>query len=623
MMGVVEGIIDETEPALATRFKLCIGELIDDERFEKRRPEFKELDLKQLLELRKKLNVWQMKLIDGQDAAEGLIFGIISEIFVELPQSRSPSPFTIPLIYGFPNAKLWISRLYKSVQNSEYVGLDLFSKLRQQMFLNLCYASDIDPTRETKKPFKHAVNSNLPLDQVNDVYLDGTPFHALFNAPVPLKLTHEDRYSHMHVLGGTGAGKSTLIETLIRHDLASDDPPSIVLIDPHSDTLRKLARSDLAANDRIIILDPRDTNHPFALNPFAINRERLASYDETTREQVTAGVIQTFDYLFSSLFEMELTGKQAVYFRYLTRMLITLPDTLGRNATILDMLKFIDDAEPYMPAINALPELQRSFFVRDVLAKGSSTFKQTQEQIRYRLQAILENPTLARMFTSEESTVDFFTELNRGTVLLIDTAADFLKDGSPLFGKFIVAMLLQAISERAAIEPADRKPTFVFIDEVASVFSTNIDALLNDARKFKVGMVLAHQFLDQATPRLRASLASNTGSKFASGLSAGDARAVAADMRTTADFILAQPKLQFAAYIAGVTPQAISIPIKPVTHYERLADSDYVALIAANRRKVSLAPKVEQPRANPSPRPQPTAKPSPVQPADEASATEW
>ncbi|MGQ0661556.1 helicase HerA domain-containing protein [Sphingosinicella sp.] len=223
-------------------------------------------------------------------------------------------------------------------------------------------------------------------------YLADTPFHDLFLTPVPLKLTHEERFNHMHVLGGTGAGKTTLIENLIHHDLLSDDPPSLVVIDPHGDLIRKLVRADLGIPDRLVIIDPRDVQYPPALNVFAINWERLGSYDEATREQVTAGVIETFDYLFSGLLGADLTAKQGVFFRYVARLMLALPDALGRNATILDMLALMSDAEPYREAIQSLPDIPREFFVCDFHSK---TFAQTKDQIRYRLQAILENPTLA------------------------------------------------------------------------------------------------------------------------------------------------------------------------------------------------------------------------------------
>lgn len=505
----------------------------------------------------------------------------------ELPELSDPTPFTIPLVYALPDPRLTVEQMYGTLWSEEFQNAGLFRPVCQQFYRNICAASGRDPDdHDSRKPYKHASESTMPLDELVETYLGGTPFRDVFLAPVPLKLTREDRYNHMHVVGGTGAGKTTLIESLILHDLRSDDPPSLVLIDPHSDLVRRLISADLGIEDRLIFIDPRDTQHPPALNIFALNRGRMGEYDEATREQVTAGVIQTFNYLFSGLTNLTLTGKQEVFFRYVARLMLSLPETMGRNATILDMLQLMSDPAPYGAAIQALPDIPREFFTRDFMTK---TFEPTKEQIRYRLQAIIENPTMARLFTSQETKVDLFSELNRGAVILVDTAKDFLKENSSTFGRLFISLVLQSVLERAAIPEEERKSTFLIVDEAASFFSSNIDDLLTEARKYRCGCLFAHQYLDQTSSSLRASLAANTAIKFASGLSAQDASAMARDMRTTPEFILNQPKLQFAAHIRSTTPQAVSIPISPVRYPKQLSSEAFAALIERNRARVSLS----------------------------------
>jgi hypothetical protein len=526
-----------------------------------------------------------------------------------LPAMAAPTPFTIPFIYALPEPRETVAKIWGTL--GDYFDKHLFRSVTHQLYRNMCAITGRDPDDgASKKPIIQPDESTLPLDKLADAYLRDTPFYDVFMAPVPLKLTREDRFNHMHIIGGTGAGKTTLIENLILHDIRSDDPPSLVLIDPHSDLVRKLTRADLGIEDRLIIIDPRDTQHPPALNIFAVNRERMDEYDEATREQVTAGVIQTFNYLFGGLTNLALTGKQDVFFRYVARLMLSLPESMGRTATILDMMKLMSDPAPYAEAIAALPDIPREFFLRDFMSK---TFEQTKEQIRYRLQAIIENPTMARLFTSEENKVDLFREMNRGAIILVDTAKDFLKENSSTFGRLFISLVLQAVLERAAIPERERKPTFLIVDEAASFFSSNIDDLLTEARKYKTGLVLAHQYLDQATGSLKSSLHANTGIKFASGLSAADARAMAPEMRTTADFILDQPKLQFAAHVRNVTPQAVSIPIRPVTDLPRLSVERYADLMERNRERVSVTA---------APAPDPGAAQTPPQP-DEDISPEW
>lgn len=553
-------------------------------------PDFERMSLKEFVEYRNLLYAKQYFFTNQEAVLQGfhealvrLLYGLAREV----PKTESPSPFTIPLIHTLEEPKLVIEQPFGTLLNGLYEDQGLFRTFSSQLMQNLCRVSGKD-SPESKKPWKYPRDSTLPLGDMVDAYLGDTPLQALFKAPVPLKLSHEDRFNHMHIVGGTGAGKTTLIENLILHDIASENPPSLVVIDPHGDLIQKLTHADLGIEDRLVIIDPRDIQHPPALNIFAVNQDRLGAYDEATREQVTAGVIQTFDYLFTGLLGADLTAKQGVFFRYVTRLMLSLPETMGRNATILDMLYLMSDDAPYREAIARLPDIPREFFLRDFPSK---TFQQTKEQIRYRLQAILENPTMARLFTSPETKVDLYAELNKGSIILVDTAKDYLKGASDNFGRIFISLTLQAILERAAIPAAERKDTFVFVDEAASYFDSNIDDLLTDARKYRCGLVLAHQYLDQASASLKASLAANTGAKFASGLSASDARGMATDMRTTPDFILAQPRLQFAAHIRNVTSHAVSIPITPgaLAARPKLDAGAYQRLMDRNRVKVALS----------------------------------
>jgi len=514
-----------------------------------------------------------------------------------LPQAEDPSPFTIPLIFAIPDPKTIVQQLFNTLAEDQYRDRAVLKDVSEQLYINVCDASGIVPGQETKKPYKIALESDLPLDEFADQYLSGTPFHALFKTPVPLKLTHEDRFNHMHIVGGTGAGKTTLLENLIAHDFNSPHCPSLIIVDSQGDLINKLSHLDRfhpdhgTFRDRFVLITPKDIQRPPALNIFDVNRSRLGGYDDLTKEQVVAGVIQTFDYLFSGLLGADLTAKQGVFFKYIARLMLALPQTMGRNATILDMMALMEDPTPYKAAIASLPPIQRNFFEKDF---GGKTFVQTKEQIRYRLQAIIENPAIARLFTSPETRIDLFDKMNKGSIILVDTAKDFLKGASSHFGRIFISLVLQAVLERAAIPEHERRPAFLIVDEAASYFDSNIDDLLTEARKYKVGCVFAHQFLDQCTSSLRASLAANTSIKMVSGVSMQDARALAPDMRTAPDFILSQPRLHFASHIRNVTPQAVSIPVRlgALKQEPELSRDAYERLRELNRERVSLPLKV-------------------------------
>lgn len=505
------------------------------------------------------------------------------EFVTELPELAAPSPFTIPLYSAYPNLGETIRKVLTVFGHAPYLDRGIFKDLAEKLTQNLVKASPSENRLIAPQ------DSKLKGEDLVKAYLGGSVFERLMMFPIPLKLTIEQMFSHVHLLGGSGAGKSVTIERLVLHFLAQDDPPSIVVIEPHSDLVRKLARADFGIEP--IIIDPRDIHHPPALNIFATSN-RLDEYDDVTREQVFAGAIETFLNLFQNL-GIPLTGKQDVFFRACIRMLLSLPEVEGRNATIKDLLNLMIDPAPYQAAIDRLPELQREFFARDFMSK---TFDQTREQIRYRLQAIISEPTMERMFCCAESRLDFFAELNSGSLILIDGAKDFLKtEGSANFSRLMVSLIMKAVLERAAIPERARKPVLLFIDEAASCFSRDISSMLEEVRKYKTSVTLAHQALSQCSSALAASIHANTSTKLASGVSAADASAMSREMRCDADFVLDQPRLHFAAYIRNVTPQAVTIPVRPVGTLPSLPDEEWAARLERNRERVAMPMRSEGP----------------------------
>jgi hypothetical protein len=112
-------------------------------------------------------------------------------------------------------------------------------------------------------------------------------------------------------------------------------------------------------------------------------------------------------------------------------------------------------------------------------------------------------------------------------------------------------------------------PTFVYVDEAADYFDRNIGLILSQARKFNVGMVLAHQYIGQLDPKLQEAFAANTSIKFAGGVSARDARTLAPMLYCDPALIEAQPKGSFAAHVRGVTKSALPLTF-PFGHMEAM-----------------------------------------------------
>jgi hypothetical protein len=476
----------------------------------------------------------------------------------------------------------------------ELDDLALVPRLRDRLEYNLQSASGLMPgdassTKQVKMPTRQA---GLSSRKLIDLYLGQTPLRSLFDYPVNIALPMQTRFEHMHIVAGSGHGKTQTLQHLILEDLdaVSRGEASIVVIDSQTDLINTIAGLDVFApggplDGRLVHIDPTDIEWPVALNLFDVGMDRLDAYSQLDRERLTNSILELYDFVLGSLLDAGMTQKQTVIFRYITRLLLHIPD-----ATIHTLRELLEDGgyEKYRSNIAGLQGSAKAFFENEF---NGREFVATKRQVLRRLYGILENQTFERMFSHPKSKLDLFKEMNAGKVILINTAKDLLKEnGTEIFGRFFIAMIAQAAQERAVLNADERLPTFVYVDEANDYFDRNIGIILSQARKYNIGMVLAHQFLGQLDSKLHEAIAANTSIKFAGGVSAKDARALASDLRTDAAFIENQNKLSFAAFVKGQTQRAVSLSIEPgqMESLDRMSEEDQGSVRDQMRREYAV-----------------------------------
>ena len=365
---------------------------------------------------------------------------------------------------------------------------------------------------------------------------------------------------------------------------------SVVVLDSQGDLIKTISQLQAFApgeplHDRICIIDPTDIEYPVSLNLFDVGIDRLKNYPMLERERLTNSILELYDFVLGSLLAAEMTQKQNVIFRYVTRLMLHIPD-----ATIHTLRQLMEPGSEakFAPHIRKLTGTARQFFDTEF---SSREFADTKKQVLRRLWGILENQTFERMFSHPRSKLDLFAEMNAGKVILINTAKDLLKEsGTEIFGRFFIALIAQAAQERAVLPERDRMPTFVYIDEAADYFDRNIGIILSQARKFNVGMILAHQYLGQLEPKLQEAFGANTAIKFAGGVSNKDARSLAPILGCDSEFIERQPKGSFAASVRGLTTCALPLRF-PLGHMEdmpRMSKDERQALQASMRTRYAV-----------------------------------
>lgn len=494
---------------------------------------------------------------------------VIWEASPELPEADLGDGITVPTerLRALREVPGVTESVLAALFDEELEPLELFARHRRRLESNLIIASGgnpADPDAYKKSP-KPPTKSDIkdPAELVA-TYLGGTPISALFAGSLEFTIPNRTRFEHHHIVAGSGHGKTQTLQYLIAADLeaVARGERSVIVLDSQGDLIRTISSLKLFApgeplHERVVLIDPTDVEYPVSLNLFDVGLDRLDRYSPLDRERLTNSILELYDFVLGSLLSAEMTQKQTVIFRYVTRLMLHIPDATIH--TLRELMEYGSD-ERFAPHIRKLTGTARQFFETEFPSKE---FTQTRRQVLRRLWGILENQTFERMFSHPRSKLDLFAEMNAGKVILINTAKDLLKEqGTEIFGRFFIALIAQAAQERATLPIGKRMPTFVYIDEAADYFDRNIGLILSQARKFNVGMVLAHQYLGQLDPKLQEAVAANTSIKFAGGVSARDARTLAPMLYCEPALIEAQPKGSFAAHVRGVTKSALPLKFR-------------------------------------------------------------
>ncbi len=501
-------------------------------------------------------------------------------------------------------------RIMGIVSDEELEKAGLLRRSFERLEFNLIAASGgnpIDPkgfNRLPKLPTKSEIKNPSALVET---YFGGTPLYDYLHQEIDFAIPTRFRFEHHHIVAGSGHGKTQTLQYMIAQDLeaVASGNRTIVVLDSQGDLIRNV--SDLAEfgpggplHDKLVIIDPTDIEWPVCLNLFDVGIDRLSGYEALERERLTNSILELYDFVLGSLLSAEMTQKQSVIFRYVTRLMLHIPDSTIH--TLRDLME-PGSKEKFAEHIEKLSGSARHFFDTEFASKE---FEQTKKQVLRRLWGILENQTFERMFSHPHSKLDLFSEMNAGKIILINTAKDLLKErGTEIFGRFFIAMIAQAAQERATLPESDRIPTMVYIDEAADYFDRNIGVILAQARKYNVGMVLAHQYLGQLDSHLQEAFGANTSIKFAGGVSAKDARTLAPQLYCDPAFIEAQPKGCFAAHVRGVTKSAVPLrfPFGYLEQKPRMGPSDRATLTSRMRKLYAVHHSefdgVSQPQSNP------------------------
>lgn len=315
----------------------------------------------------------------------------------------------------------------------------------------------------------------------------------------------KDRVRHMYVIGQTGTGKSVFLQNLIIQDIKNGD--GACFIDPHgSDVQDILANIPPERFEDVIYFDPAHTKRPMALN--------MLEYDTNYPEQKTFVVNELFS-IFQKLYgaNPESMGPMfEQYFRNATMLVIEDPET---GNTLLDVSRVLSDKSYRDLKISRCNNPVVKEFWTNIASKagGEASLENIVPYITSKFDVFLANDIMRPVIAQEKSSFNFRQIMDEKKILLVNLSKGRLGDiNANLIGLILVGKILMAALSRVDNQSKDLPPFYLYIDEFQNVTTDSIATILSEARKYKLSLNIAHQFIAQLEENIKDAVFGNVGS---------------------------------------------------------------------------------------------------------------
>jgi hypothetical protein len=307
----------------------------------------------------------------------------------------------------------------------------------------------------------------------------------------PIGLSESERERHIYIIGGTGNGKTTMLQYAIIQDIRAGK--GVAVVDPHGDLADTLLR--YIPEDRIrdvIYMNPDDLSHPIGMNLLELKPGLTG--DDLLREKdiITESTISVLRKIFSE----DDSGGHRI--EYVLRNTIQTALTL-ENPTLFTIFELLNNNRYRRDVINTLDDENLKNFWKNELGKAGDFQKvKMVAGITAKIGRFLFSGSAKRVLEQEKSTIDFDDILASGKILICNFSKGILgEDTSALFGTTVLAKLQLASLRRARIPNAERRPYYLYVDEFQNFATMSFVQMLSEARKYKLLLTMAEQSTSQ------------------------------------------------------------------------------------------------------------------------------
>jgi len=335
------------------------------------------------------------------------------------------------------------------------------------------------------------------------------------NTETQIRMTDDDRRRHIYTIGQTGTGKSTFLQEMAKQDARNGK--GFCFIDPHGDAVEDiLASIPKERAEDVILFNPADTERPFGLN--------LLEYDQSHPEQKTF-VINEMIGIFDQLYDLKATGGP-MFEQYMRNAMLLIMDDPETGSTLMEISKVLSDEDfRRMKLANCQNPIVVDFWTKEAeKAGGEAALANMVPYITSKLTTFISNDMMRPIIAQQKSTLDFKDIMNNKKILLVNLSKGRIGEiNARLLGMVVVGKILMSALSRVDIPEDERIDFYLYLDEFQNVTTNSIAQILSEARKYKLDLIIAHQFIAQLKEEISKAVFGNVGSICAFRVGAEDA----------------------------------------------------------------------------------------------------
>lgn len=362
----------------------------------------------------------------------------------------------------------------------------------------------------------------------------------------------DDRRRHMYLIGKTGTGKSTTLENMIYQDIQTGH--GVAVVDPHGDLAEKIL--DFVPGPRIndtIYFDPADFNFPIAFNV-------LEQVDPMYRHFVASGLIGVFKKIWADSW-----GPRLEY--VLRNAILALLEYPG--STLLGIMRILVDKEFRKKVVGRLTDpVVKSFWVEEYSKYPDRFQAEAIAPIQNKVGQFLSMSLIRNIVGQVKSKIDLREVMDEGKILIMNLAKGKIgEDASALMGAMIITKMQMAAMSRVDVPENKRRDFYLYVDEFQNFATESFANILSEARKYRLNLILAHQYIAQLDEMVSSAVFGNVGTLICYRVGAEDAEFLAKEFTPQFDETdlvnLDKYDVYVKLMINGVTSEAFSARTLP------------------------------------------------------------